>query len=191
MTAPTSSDKAAAAGAAAPAAAGLDGPFAVYPQRFVVALVYCLSSALSSYILSTFVTVWVLSMDFFGVSSMGINAFSLVYMAFFLPGSILSTYVMERYGLAPTIALGAAGNMVCCWWRYGGSTIGDHNVPARYAMVLFGQIIAAMAQPALLNAPPRLANDWFPPRERDYAMWITTQANTLGNAIGCLLPAYQ
>lgn len=180
---------------AKPVAGASVGPvvtsYKTYATRFIVALVFCLSSAMSSYILATFVTVWDLSMEFFGVDSMGINAFLLVYMAFFLPGSILSVYLMERYGLSTTVTVGALGNMVCCWWRFGGSMIGDDNTQARYAMVLTGQIIAALAQPALLNSPPRIANDWFPPHERDYAMWLTTQANTIGNAIGCLLPAYQ
>lgn len=181
------------AGAAAPgdAPAAAPGTYQVYAWRWVIALVFCLSSAMSSYILATFVTVWDKSMEFLGVDSMGINAFSLVYMAFFLPGSVLSVYLMERHGLSATVAVGALGNMVCCWWRFGGAMIGDDNLPARYAMVLTGQIIAALAQPSLLNSPPRIANDWFPPHERDYAMWLTTQANTIGNAIGCLLPAYQ
>lgn len=162
-----------------------------YSSRFLITLVFCLSSALSGFILATFVTVWDLSMEFFGVDSNGINAFSLVYMAFYLPGSIISIYLMERYGLATCVTGGAVANLACCWVRYGGSRIGDDAVPARYAVVLFGQVLAALGQPLLLNAPPRIANDWFPPGERDYAMFVATMANTLGNAIGALVPAYQ
>lgn len=122
---------------------------------------------------------------------MGINAFSLAYTCFYLPFSFVSVYLTERFGSRWCITTGAAANLICCWVRYGGSMIGDENLYARYAVVLFGQIIAASAQPLLLNSPPRLVNDWFPPKERDMAIWITTMANVIGNALGCIVPAYQ
>ena len=165
--------------------------YATYASRFLITLIFCLSSALSGYILATFVTVWDIAMEDFGVDSNGINAFSLVYMAFFLPGSIIGIYVMERFGLRSCILGGALANLACCWVRYGGSRIGDDNLPARYAVVLFGQILAALGQPLLLNSPPRIANDWFPPSERDYAMFVATMANVIGNGLGAIIPAYQ
>ena len=56
---------------------------------------------------------------------------------------------------------------------------------------LFGQIIAAISQPLLLNAPPRIANDWFPKGERDLAMHLMTQSNNIGGGFGSIIPAYQ
>lgn len=60
-----------------------------------------------------------------------------------------------------------------------------------FKVQLFGQIIAAISQPMLLNAPPRIANDWFPKGERDLAMHLMTQSNNIGGGFGSIIPAYQ
>lgn len=71
----------------------------VYNGRYIIAFLLCLSSGLSSYILSTFVSVWFIATEYFSTNSMGINMFSIVYMIFFFPGSIMSIFVTERFGI--------------------------------------------------------------------------------------------
>lgn len=78
----------------------------------------------------------------------------MVYMIFFPPCSLLSVFCTERYGV------GVAMNVLCSWTRVGGSY--HPGKPIRFGLVLLGQCIAAFGQPFLLNAPPRVANDWFP-----------------------------
>lgn len=163
--------------------------YKLYKGRFAVALILCLSSGLSGYILSTFISIWFIALDFFATDSMGINMFSIVYMIFFFPGSIISIFITERFGVGHALCLGSLANFLSCWVRYAGSL---ESTPDRaYNIVLFGQIIAAIGQPLLLNAPPRIANDWFPIYERDIAIHVMTQANNIGGALGVLIPAYQ
>jgi len=130
-------------------------------------------------------------MDYFTTNSLGINMFSIVYMIFYFPASILSIFVTERFGVGVAIVLGAMANFLCCWIRYAGSLQQQDDPMKAYQIVLFGQILAAIGQPMLLNAPSRIANDWFPIGERDIVMHVMTQANNIGGAMGCLIPAYQ
>jgi len=159
--------------------------YTVYNTRYLVAMLLCVSVGLSGYLLSTFVSICDMSMDYFQTDSMGINMFSLVYMIFYFPGSILSIYITEKFGVGTAIWAGALANFFASWIKYAGA----YN--QRYEVVLFGQIIAAMGQPLLLNAPSRIANDWFPVSERDFAMHVMTQANNIGGGLGVLIPAYQ
>jgi len=69
-----------------------------------------------------------------------------------------------------------------CQVRYAGSL--ESSPEKSYQIVLFGQIIAAIGQPLILNSPPRIANDWFPIYERDLAIHVMTQANNVGGALG-------
>lgn len=163
--------------------------YQLYWFRWVVALLLCVSSAMSSFILATFIAIWFVAVDFFATDNLGINMFSMVYMIFFLPSSLLSIFWTERFGVGSAIAFGALMNFLCCWMRVGGSY---HSDPySSYSIVIAGQCIAAFGQPFLLNAPPRIANDWFPVHERDYIMHVMTQANNIGGALGTIIPAYQ
>jgi hypothetical protein len=86
---------------------------------------------------------------------MAINMFSIVYAIFYIPGSIISIALYAKYGLSKCTLFGAVFNFLCCWIRVAGSY---SSVPyTAYAVMLFGQIFAAIGQPSLLNAPPRLA----------------------------------
>ena len=163
--------------------------YKVYWTRFVVALLLAISSGMSSFILSTFIAIYDPAMSFFNTDNTGINMFSMVYMIFYLPSSLISVFWTERFGVGSAIAVGALMNCLCNWVRFAGAYHPDPN--SRYAIVLFGQCIAAFGQPFLLNAPPRIANDWFPIGERDYWMHVMTQANNIGGAIGTVVPAYQ
>jgi hypothetical protein len=123
------------------------------PLRFLVAGFLCLSSAMSAYILQTYVTIWYLTMDTYGVSSMQVNMFSLVYAIFYIPGSMLSIALYAKYGLSPCIVTGAFFNFLSTWVRAFGALSPDPT--SAYNVMLFGQILAALGQPFLLNCPPR------------------------------------
>jgi hypothetical protein len=57
----------------------------------------------------------------------------------------------------------------------------------RYGFTLLGQIIVALAQPFLLNAPTKFAASWFSPTSRATVNTVATFANPLGIAVGSLL----
>lgn len=119
---------------------------------------------------------------------MNLDMLSVVGMIFYLPGSIASLFLTERYGVRAAVLIGGIGNFISCWVRYVGSEISDSNTS--YRVILFGQIIAACVQPLIVNVSSRISNDWFLIKERDLATHAMTQANVIGSAMGILLPYY-
>jgi sugar phosphate permease len=49
-------------------------------------------------------------------------------------------------------------------------------------------MVAAIGSPLVFNAPSRVANDWFPKNERDFAISIMSQSNSVGGGLGGFLP---
>ena len=92
-------------------------------------------------------------MDTYGVDSMSINMFSLVYAIFYIPGSMMSIALYAKFGFSHCIVGGAFLNFLSAWIRAFGAFAYDPTMS--YNVQLFGQIFAALGQPLLLNAPPR------------------------------------
>jgi len=72
--------------------------------------------------------------------------------------------------------------VVGAWVRVGG--LG----PSTFWIGVIGQTLAAIGQPFILNAPPKVASNWFPDGERTIATTLCSLANPLGVAFGFLLP---
>ena len=155
--------------------------------RFVVALLQCLSCGLNGFILQTYVAIWWIVSDTYAVESTKINWMSMVYAVMFIPGSMLSIYLYAKFGLSYCLIGGALLNFASTWIRaIGGFSYNAPDVPDIYGMYdgmyaaantsamaypvtdsvkasnsfsvqLFGQILGALGQPLLLNAPPRYA----------------------------------
>ncbi len=59
-----------------------------------------------------------------------------------------------------------------------------------YYLVLFGQLLGAIGQPFSMNAPTKLASEWFSVAQRDVATTVAAMSNPVGIAIGQLLPSF-
>lgn len=54
--------------------------YKLYPNRWLIAILQCANSAMSAYILSTFIAIWFVAVDFFAMDNMGINMFRSIYI---------------------------------------------------------------------------------------------------------------
>jgi hypothetical protein len=97
---------------------------------------------------------------------------------------------MQKYGLRACILVASVCMCLSGWIRYLGALLAPTGNGA-YIAVMFGQCIAAIGQPFTLQAPARIANDWFPTKERDFATIFMTMSNVVGNALGAVIPTYQ
>lgn len=104
------------------------------------------------------------------------------FMVLFLPMNFPCVYVLEVYGLRMGVILGIVSTAIGLWCR---TLI---NVSFSYA--LLGNIIMALGQPFLYNAPGKVTSNWFPQKERPLATMIGTQANISGIFLGFLLPGF-
>ena len=153
--------------------------------RWVVCLLQCMSVGMHGFILQTYVAIWWLVSDTYGIAPEDVNFLALVYPIFFIPGSMISIYVYAKFGLGHCLIGAALMNFLALWIRCVGSF--SYNAPTvvdvygkfdgmyaaantsalpypitdqkaasnAFAVQLFGQIIGAISQPLLLNAPPR------------------------------------
>ena len=166
--------------------------FPASPMRFVVAGLLFLSCALNCYIEYTYVAIWSIAVDAYDVGPLQINALALVFALFYVPGSITAIGLYAKYGLSSCINGSTLLNFMSCWVRFIGSALFLKSSPhAAYGIVLVGHCLAALGAPLVGNAPTRLANDWFPERERDMAVSVMTQAFSVGGGFGALFPVYQ
>ena len=159
----------------------------LYRRRFVVAALYALGNALNAFLWICFAPVINVTEQRFDIDSHAANMLSLVFLFFYLPGSILNIYVTERWGLRANLILGASLNFACAWVRYAGMFIVSPH--ASFAVVLLGQCLGAMGQPLFTNTPTRVAATWFGEHERDAATIVVSLFNPIGNALGSLVPS--
>ena len=130
-----------------------------------------------------------IAVDAYDVNTLAINMLALVFALFYIPGSVWALGLYARYGLHSCILGAAALNFIACLLRYSSCmTTVPHTA---FALVMFGHIAAAIGSPLVLNAPSRVANDWFPKNERDLAVSIMCQSNYIGGGLGGLIPALQ
>jgi Major Facilitator Superfamily len=125
----------------------------------------------------------------YDVDVLAVNMLALVFALFYIPGSIFAIALYAQYGLNSCIMWAAFFNMFACLFRYSSCLMPSRHTA--YSAILVGHMFAAFGSPLVVNAPSRVANDWFPPRERAVAISIMTQANYLGGGLGGLIPTLQ
>lgn len=159
--------------------------FTTTRTRFSVLGSFSLSNAANAFLWISFSPIFAATGSFWGVSATAVNALSLVFLVFYLPGALFASVLTERYGLRVTVVVGAAGNLLGAALRAAG---GAMPTPAGFGLALVGQTIAALAQPIFTNSPARISADWFARSERDLATTAAALSNAVGNALGSALP---
>ena len=111
-----------------------------------------------------------------------VNLMSYSFMALFLPMNFPCVYVLEKWGLRWGVIGGIISTAVGLWLRC--------FINTSFYIALVGQIIMALGQPLLYNAPAKVTTNWFPQKERPMATMVGTQMNILGIFVGFLLPGF-
>ena len=97
---------------------------------------------------------------------------------------IVASKTLENSGLAVTFKCCAVANIFGAWARY---ALLDYFEDFR--LVLLGQIVAAIAQPFLLNGVSKVATVWFPDDERALATTIGSLASPVGVILAWTVPS--
>lgn len=93
---------------------------------------------------------------------------SLAYLLIFVVGSIPASYVIHRLGITVSIRI-AAGMIVF-------GALGKWIYLSNFSIVLFCQLILALAQALVLNSITEIVSRWFPIRERGMAVGMASAA---------------
>lgn len=105
------------------------------------------------------------------------NCATLIYIAI----SASTGWVFERYGMKACFLLATATNILGSWIRYFGTFAPVHQ---RYPIIMFGQCIASIAEPFIMNIGTHFAAVWFATHHRVTAN--TLQALPLGMIVATL-----
>ncbi|KAI8981419.1 major facilitator superfamily domain-containing protein [Pilobolus umbonatus] len=129
----------------------------------------------------TFSPVANLSSEYLNVSKSAITWLANCATVIFFALSFCTGWIFERYGIKTCFLLAAATNITGAWIRYFGTFAPLHQ---KYAIVMFGQCIASLAEPFIMNIGTHFAAIWFATHHRVTAN--TLQAIPLGMIVATL-----
>jgi len=162
-----------------------ESEFISYNARFfVLGVIFSLNFA-SSLIAWTYAGIPTVSSSFYDSSMLAINMFSMVSFLAYPFTSPVASFLLDKfglfYGLLPGVLLNVSGALlrfIACFFTSPGSV---------YGVAMFGQVMAALGQPFLLNSTETMANVWFPPTSRASANIVATLGNIIGSAVTLLM----
>ncbi|MCU0473585.1 MAG: MFS transporter [Bacteroidales bacterium] len=101
------------------------------------------------------------------------------YMIFYLIMCIPASYIIDRYGIVKGVGMGAV-------LMIAGATIKGFSGNS-FTLVMTGQILLAIAQPFVINAPTAVSARWFPVKERAISTGLATLAQYIGILIAMVV----
>jgi len=118
--------------------------------------------------------------DIYGLSLLTVNfCTSLIWFVIYVPMNFVANYVLDQVGLRAGILLGSVLTLIGLWIR----VLSEHS----FYYIFAGQILGAIAQPLICNAPQKLSAFWFPSNQRALSTTIASVANPVGVGIGFLI----
>jgi hypothetical protein len=79
----------------------------------------------------------------------------------YLPGTVIEVIITKKYNLRTTLLMGGLLTVIGALIRFVAAMFKHELGPGGlYAMIMFGQCLAALAQPFFLNMPATIAASW-------------------------------
>ncbi|MEX1308599.1 MAG: MFS transporter, partial [Eubacteriales bacterium] len=128
--------------------------FKVYPYRWlIVAVMVPVIIATEIYWLA-FAPIASLAENYYSVGSLGITAFSMIYMLMYILFTIPASWVIDKYGAKRSVLIGAFITAGFGLIRFVFADV--------FVIVLITQIFIAIGQPFLINISTKIPANWFP-----------------------------
>ena len=91
-----------------------------YPVRWFVLATFFAHMAVTNIIWATFSPIADLAACYYGVKLFWVNSLSWIYMSSYVPGFLLASWFLNRYGLQVTAVVGACATAAGAWLRFAG-----------------------------------------------------------------------
>eukprot|EP01137_Pigoraptor_chileana_P030615 Opistho-2@17354 len=160
-------------------------PYILYKSRWLMLFIVCLLNISNAAFWISYSPIADITSAYYDKSLTLVNLLSQIFMICYIPLGFSSSWALDARGLRFGVLIGAVLNFIGGWVRYA-----SEFAPSRdgsFAVLFFGQTLAACAQPFILNAPTKLAAVWFGEKERATANTIASVSNPLGVAIASVL----
>eukprot|EP01127_Copromyxa_protea_P017999 TRINITY_DN5573_c0_g1_i1.p1 TRINITY_DN5573_c0_g1~~TRINITY_DN5573_c0_g1_i1.p1 ORF type:complete len:468 (-),score=64.07 TRINITY_DN5573_c0_g1_i1:33-1436(-) len=159
----------------------------VYPWRWVMLFIIFSLNFSNATLWVSFAPIAPYTMWYYGLTStQAFNMLSNIFMIGYIPLGFFSQWFLDHKSFKWGLLLGAWLNMLGAWLRYGSVFIRSSQI-GTLTMLYGGQLLAAFAQPFVLNSPPKMALLWFSTEGRATADMVGTIGNVLGLGVGQVL----
>jgi MFS family permease len=153
--------------------------YRVYGIRWVVLGAYMLVNLTVQLLWIAYAPITAQAAKFYGVTELQIGMMAMVFMLAFVPLSIPISWLIDRFGFYPTVAIGSI--------LIGGFGLLRGLAGSNFALAFAATIGMAAAQPFFLNSWTKVSAHWFPAGERATSVGLVTLANLVGTALGLVL----
>ncbi|KAI8617416.1 major facilitator superfamily domain-containing protein [Chytriomyces sp. MP71] len=150
------------------------------PFRFAVATGVFFANFNNALLWATYAAVTPSTAQFYDCSEYTVNLVALVFQIVFIPCTLPSMYIMDSWGLRPSVLVGTWGVTLGALIRWLGSY---GNSSAQLPLLFVGQIVAASATPFAFNAPAKVSALWFGDKERLTANTFMSLSIYAGTAV--------
>eukprot|EP00112_Aurelia_sp_Birch-Aquarium-sp1_P004932 Seg1556.22 transcript_id=Seg1556.22/GoldUCD/mRNA.D3Y31 product="Feline leukemia virus subgroup C receptor-related protein 2" protein_id=Seg1556.22/GoldUCD/D3Y31 len=158
----------------------------LYKRRWFVLASYCFLTISNLATWFSFSSISNIMQKYYKINLVAVNWFAIVYSLISVILMFPIAYLLKRTGLALIMVLAAVFNALGCSIVYIGYSLGS----ASYGFMLTGRILNAVSTAAYIFLPSKLAAVWFGEKERATATSIAISADSLGLAMGYLLPPF-
>ncbi|XGW03419.1 hypothetical protein V3C99_014981 [Haemonchus contortus] len=167
--------------------------YRVYSTRWLVLAVCCLLALSNSMLWLSYITLSEETGEFYcdGETTECTAAFitNQIFQLVAVVTGIGGMYVTDNYGIRLSIVCGTTLNFVGSLFRMISSVPLIESSISRQVLLHTGSIIAASAQAFFLVLPSKIAETWFPDRQRSLANVLTFIANPFGVVLGTIMPS--
>jgi len=146
--------------------------FKAYHYRWLMLVAFMVIAAVNQGLWITFAPITSEAMKFYSASDLAIGLLSLCFMAVFIVVFLPAAWLIDTWGIRPTVSLGALLTAVFAMTR--------GLFASNFTMVVVSQIGIAIGQPLVIGATTKLAGRWFPATERATATGLGTLAIYVG-----------
>ncbi|KAK7110965.1 solute carrier family 49 member A3-like [Littorina saxatilis] len=160
--------------------------YKVYSRRWFVIFVVCIINMANAMIWICFSPITNYTTAYYDINDTQVNWLSLIYVVATIPFGLVATWLLDTLGLRASIILAAWLNLVGSIFR--NLTTYDF-IPhdSKFPVLMFGQFLAACAQPFIMFVPTKLAAVWFPDTQRATANTLASMSNPLGIMVANLI----
>ncbi|GJE88914.1 MFS general substrate transporter [Phanerochaete sordida] len=122
----------------------------------------------------------------FGFTLDQVNWLGNVLNLVFLPSSIVVPFVCKRFNIRITCYIATSILVLSAWIRYAG-VARSLNRQSAYALMMVGQVLAGVAQPAFQVIGPLYSERWFDLKSRTTMTMLMSIANPIGSGLAQLI----
>ena len=147
--------------------------------RFIIVFLFMLISALAACVNYSFSPITSSLQKAYATTEFDIYYLSMSYSILFIPMNFFGNYVIEKFGIRPSLITCCIAQTICTLFRI--------FINSGFIYVMIGQSIGALGGPFGNNAISKLSLNWFLPENRITATAFMSSSYMVGTSLAFLL----